>query len=184
MTSRNPLLPPLPSTSSSRPFFLPSPLEHAHTFHAHSALNAASKVTLQSAGVGLLVSAVQNALEKHDKGAMGIVTRTGGTIAFFAAMGFSFSYTQAAVANLRATDDALNSAAGGCAAGFIAGVRARSLPMAFGACAAMGTMIGTFSAAGNALTGTDRLSIPRPEREERRKAFFKQPKPVVDEAAA
>lgn len=64
MASRNPLLPPLPSTSSSRPFFLPAPLEHAHTFHAHSALNAASKVTLQSAGVGLLVSAVQNALEK------------------------------------------------------------------------------------------------------------------------
>ena len=47
------------------------------------------------------------------------------------------------------TDDALNAAAGGCAAGFIAGVRARSLPLAFGACAAMGTAIGTFSAAGN-----------------------------------
>jgi hypothetical protein len=43
----------------------------------------------------------------------------------------------------------LNAAAGGCAAGFIAGVRARSLPLAFGACAAMGTAIGTFSAAGN-----------------------------------
>lgn len=43
----------------------------------------------------------------------------------------------------------MNAAAGGCAAGFIAGVRARSLPLAFGACAAMGTAIGTFSAAGN-----------------------------------
>jgi hypothetical protein len=87
------------------------------------------------------------------------------------------------------TDDALNAAAGGCAAGFIAGVRARSLPLAFGACAAMGTAIGTFSAAGNvsalstfqwfqtdkqSLTGTDRMSIPRPEREERRLKFFKQ----------
>jgi hypothetical protein len=58
----------------------------------------------------------------------------------------------------------MNGAAGGCAAGFIAGVRgkanranrgcvfnlsAKSLPMAVGACAAMGTMIGTFSYAGN-----------------------------------
>lgn len=33
-----------------------------------------------------------------------------------------------------------------------------------------------------ALTGTDRQSIPRPEREERRRAFFKQPK--TEEAAA
>ena len=78
-------------------------------------------------------------------------------------MGFSFSFTQATVSNIREvcpqlhipeetnkqTDDALNAAAGGCAAGFIAGVRARSLPLAFGACAAMGTAIGTFSAAGN-----------------------------------
>jgi len=55
-------------------------------------------------------------IRRHDKGAMGIVTRTGGTIAFFgklpvnvrsaqadqlAAMGFSFSFTQAAVSNIR-----------------------------------------------------------------------------------
>jgi hypothetical protein len=33
-----------------------------------------------------------------------------------------------------------------------------------------------------ALTGTDRLSVPRPEREERRLAFFKDRK--KDEAAA
>ncbi|EIW71244.1 hypothetical protein TREMEDRAFT_67637 [Tremella mesenterica DSM 1558] len=153
-------------------------------FHPHATLNIASRVTLQSAGVGLLISAVQNALEKHDQGALGIFTRTGGTIAFFAAMGFTFSFTQAAVSNARETDDALNGVAGGCAAGFLAGVRARSLPMAVGSCAALGAAIGTFSAAGNALTGTDRLSMPRPEREERRLQFFKQPKIKQDEATA
>lgn len=65
MVSTNPLLAPLPTTSgpSSRPFFAPSANEH--TFHAHSAIGIASKVTLQSAGVGLLVSAVQNALERY-----------------------------------------------------------------------------------------------------------------------
>ncbi|KAI9636380.1 uncharacterized protein MKK02DRAFT_45088 [Dioszegia hungarica] len=182
MTISSPLLPPLPArSSSSKSFFAPSPLEH--TFHPHSPLSLAARVTMQSAGVGLLVSAVQNALERHDKGAMGIVTRTGGTIGFFTAMGFTFAFTEAQVANWRESDDALNGAAGGCAAGFIAGVRAKSLPMAFGACAAMGTMIGTFSYAGNSLTGTDRQSVPRPEREERRRAFFK-PRKAAEEAVA
>lgn len=34
-------------------------------FHPHESLAIASRVTMQSAGVGLLVSAVQNALEKY-----------------------------------------------------------------------------------------------------------------------
>lgn len=53
-------------------------------------------------------------------------------------MGFTFAFTEAQVANMREvrksksaqyrslteqTDDALNGAAGGCAAGFIAGIR-------------------------------------------------------------
>ncbi len=56
----HPLLVPLPSRTG---FFLPSPLEQ-HAFHPHASLNIAARVTAQSAGVGLLVSAVQNALDK------------------------------------------------------------------------------------------------------------------------
>ncbi|KAL7419993.1 hypothetical protein Q5752_004956 [Cryptotrichosporon argae] len=175
-----PLHPLLPPSASASTFFVASPAEHAHAFHAHPSVAVASKVTLQSAGVGLLVSSVQNALEKHDRGAAGVLTRTGGTIGFFAAMGFAFSLTHSVVANVRETDDALNGAAGGCAAGFVAGLRAKSLPMAVGSCAAMATLIGTFEATGSQLTGTDRQALPRPEREERRLRFFKQPK----EAAA
>lgn len=40
-----------------------------------------------------------------------------------AAMGASFAFTEAYVANLREKNDAVNGAAGGCAAGFLAGVR-------------------------------------------------------------
>ncbi|WVR04634.1 hypothetical protein IAU60_001645 [Kwoniella sp. DSM 27419] len=181
-SSSHPLLAPVTARPANTPFFIPSAHEE-HTFHPHPSLLLATRVTLQSAGVGLLVSAVQNALDKHNSGAMGIVTRTGGTIGFFAAMGFSFSFVQAAVANVRETDDALNGAAGGCAAGFLAGVRARSLPIAAGACLGMGTLIGTFNAAGNALTGTNKRLLPRPEREELRQAFFKQPKKAVEETA-
>jgi hypothetical protein len=38
-------------------------------------------------------------------------------------MGATFAFTEAVVANQRQTDDSLNGAAGGCAAGLLAGLR-------------------------------------------------------------
>jgi hypothetical protein len=43
----------------------------------------ASKVALKAGAVGFFVSSLQNALQKHNYGAMGVLTRTGGTIGFF-----------------------------------------------------------------------------------------------------
>lgn len=87
------------------------------------AMDITVKTALQGAGVGLLVSAVQNSLDKHNKGAMGVFTRTGGTIGLFAAMAGIFAGGEAISANVRQTDDAWNTAIGGCAAGFVAGLR-------------------------------------------------------------
>lgn len=64
-------------------------------------------------------------------------------------MGFTFSFTQSATANIRQTNDSLNAAAGGCAAGLLAGARARSFPIAIASCATIGTLLATFEAAGN-----------------------------------
>jgi hypothetical protein len=61
----SPLLPPLTPRSGPSPFFIRSAAEGEHMFHPHESLAIASRVTMQSAGVGLLVSAVQNALEKY-----------------------------------------------------------------------------------------------------------------------
>ena len=52
-------------------------------FDPKPALPYATNVALRAAGVGFFVSALQNALGNHPKGAMGVVTRTGGTIGFF-----------------------------------------------------------------------------------------------------
>lgn len=68
------------------------------------------RVGLQSGFVGLVVSSIQNSLARHDHGAMGVFTRTGGTIALFAAMGTAFTATDAIAANMREKDDALNGA--------------------------------------------------------------------------
>lgn len=48
-------------------------------------MNAAVYVGLQGAGVGFLVASIQTAFDKHSRGAMGVLTRSGGTIAFFGA---------------------------------------------------------------------------------------------------
>ncbi len=45
-----------------------------------------------------------------------------------AAMGVTFAATESIVANQRETQDALNGVAGGCAAGFLAGIRGARYP--------------------------------------------------------
>lgn len=52
-------------------------------FEPKPALDYAVTAGLQAGAVGVFVSALQNALGKHNYGAMGVVTRTGGTIGFF-----------------------------------------------------------------------------------------------------
>lgn len=52
-------------------------------FEPRSAVNDAAKLALQGAGVGFVIASVQTALEKHNRGAMGVFTRGGGTIGFF-----------------------------------------------------------------------------------------------------
>ncbi|EJF66781.1 hypothetical protein BD309DRAFT_918566 [Dichomitus squalens] len=148
------------------------------TYDPKPSLQYASAVGLQAAGIGALVSAVQNALGTHSSGAAGFFTRTGGTIGFFAAMGATFALTESVVANQREVDDSLNGAAGGCAAGFLAGIRARSLPIALASCAVLGTAIGTLDYTGRNFAPRDVESI-----EERRKRFFKQPRPTPSPAS-
>jgi hypothetical protein len=57
--------------------------ETLDTYEPKSALDHAARVGLQAGAVGLLLSSIQNALGNHSHGAMGVLTRTGGTIGFF-----------------------------------------------------------------------------------------------------
>ncbi|PWY99417.1 hypothetical protein BCV70DRAFT_118539 [Testicularia cyperi] len=174
------------------------------TFSERSAFNDGMTAATASAGVGLLVSAVQNSIQTHNKGALGVFTRTGGTIALFTAMGGVFSFADSTAANFREKTDAVNGAIGGCAAGLVLGASRRSIPMMAGGCAALGALVGTFDAAGRSLQGTYARPSPkeyahanshgvasegshgagergwREEREARRKSFFKQKKEDVE----
>jgi len=50
-----------------------------------------------------------------------------------AAMGTTFAFTESTVANIREKNDAVNGAAGGCAAGFLAGLKSASPKIRFSA---------------------------------------------------
>lgn len=55
----------------------------AASYEHKPSLELAGAAALKGAGAGLLVSAVQNALGTHSRGAMGVLTRTGGTVGLF-----------------------------------------------------------------------------------------------------
>ena len=120
-------LSPAPPLFPASAFFVSimAPIEQAdttmETFHERSAINSGMSGAATTGFAGLLISAVQNSTQKHGQGALGVFTRSGSTIALFTAMGGIFSFTDSYVANARRKDDALNGAAGGCAAGLVIG---------------------------------------------------------------
>ncbi|GAA5860527.1 hypothetical protein JCM8547_000331 [Rhodosporidiobolus lusitaniae] len=160
-------------TLPPRPFLAPlsQPLPKAYT--PTSPFAPAFNVGLTGAGVGLFVSSIKNSLETHNRGAMGVFTRTGWIIGYFATAGFVFSYVDHAVANaIENKTNGVAGASGGCAAGFVSGLRTGSLAQAMGMCAFMGAAVGTYDLAGGQL-GWESGKKVRSEREKERVSFFK-----------
>ncbi|KAK5149844.1 hypothetical protein LTR04_006947, partial [Oleoguttula sp. CCFEE 6159] len=122
-----------------------------HPYHPKDAIGASIKATMITTGAGALISGVQNTLTKQNVGAMGVFTRTGGTIAVFAAMGGSYAFAKTAAANLRRKDDSWNPAIGGFFAGSMLGLRA-----VLGYGAAVAVVLGAFDYTGGVLTGYTR----------------------------
>lgn len=60
-----------------------APREEEPPFKRRDAIGLATKGTLIVGGAGLFVSAVQNTLTKQNVGALGVITKTGGTVATF-----------------------------------------------------------------------------------------------------
>ncbi|KAJ2777467.1 hypothetical protein H4R18_005145 [Coemansia javaensis] len=131
----------------------------------------AATYTLGGAGVGLFVSAFQTAYSPRKGGsALDMFKRYGGTIGFMAAMGGIFAGVEAAAAQIRDKDDYVNPAVAGCAAGFVAGIRQRSIPAAFGACAFFAAAMGTYEYSGG-FEGKMH-GMTREQREELRAGLF------------
>jgi len=145
-------------------------------YEPKAAVKAAFTMGMYTGGIGLFFSTIQNALGSHNRGALGVFTRTGGTIGFFALMGATYAFSEAYVSNLRSKEDGFNAAAAGCATGLLAGARARSIPYGLGSCLAIGTLMGAFEASGASLANTRPVDTIQ-SIEERRRRFFKQRPP-------
>jgi len=129
--------------------------EHA-AYRPKDAISATIRSTMVTAGAGAIISGVQNTLTKQNVGAFGILTKTGGTIAVFAAMGGSYEFAKIASANLREKDDSWNNAIGGFFAGTMLGLKFRTVPAVLGYGSALAVILGTFDYAGGSLTGYTR----------------------------
>ncbi|KAI8987200.1 hypothetical protein BDB01DRAFT_719933 [Pilobolus umbonatus] len=139
----------------------------------------AGKTAGIAGGLGLVVSAMQNTVQKHTEGAKGVFTRTGGTIGFFAAMGGIFTLGECMAKDMREKDDPINAAIGGCAAGMLAGIKTGSFPKMLAGCAAVGATMYAYESAGQ-LKGAW-AGKSREEKKEYEKAFFKDT-PAKEEA--
>ncbi|KAA8894284.1 hypothetical protein FN846DRAFT_923096 [Sphaerosporella brunnea] len=122
-------------------------------FQRRDAIGQGVRGTLIMGGVGAIVSGVQNSLQKQNVGAFGVLTRTGGTIAIFSAMGGSYMFVRNAAANLREKDDSWNPAIGGFVAGAILGTRFRTMPAVLGYGAGLAVTLGVFDWCGGSLKG-------------------------------
>lgn len=127
--------------------------EHGDHYEPKDALRDSLRGIAVVGGAGALLSAVKNSLAKQNVGAMGFITRTGGTIALFAGMGGTYMFAKSASANLREKDDSYNSVIGGALAGAVMGTRFRTMPAVLGYSAALGVIMGGFEYTGGSLQG-------------------------------
>ncbi|BFZ56887.1 hypothetical protein PYCC9005_003937 [Savitreella phatthalungensis] len=148
-----------------------SSITPAKAYASKDAVTLGFNATGRSAVVGFAASAVQNVLAKHNKGALGVFTRSGGTIAMFGAMGGGYSFVSAASSNLREKDDAWNAFNGGAAAGAVIGLFKRTMPAFFGFSAGTAVLMGLFAWAGSSLGGIYSYMSPE-EQEAWKKSFF------------
>ncbi|KAG5440083.1 hypothetical protein PCK2_000595, partial [Pneumocystis canis] len=117
------------------------------------AIYAGLESMMISGSIGLVFSALQNALIKESCSIKSILKRTGGTVATLAAMGGLFSFSQTLMSNLRQKDDPINSLTGGVIAGSIGAIRARSLPVMVGYGLGLGSLLYVFDLCGGTLNG-------------------------------
>ncbi|KAI9316812.1 Tim17/Tim22/Tim23/Pmp24 family-domain-containing protein [Dichotomocladium elegans] len=131
----------------------------------------AVKTTAIAGSLGLVISAMQNTVQKHTEGAKGVLTRTGGTVGLFAAMGGIFALTECASKSVRGENDAINAGIAGCAAGLVAGVKTHSIAKMCAACAGVGATMFAYEYSGAFKGALSGKSLE--EKKAHRDSFFK-----------
>lgn len=153
-------------------------------YQPQDAITEAIRVgSLVGAG-GFLISAVQNTIQKENVGAMGVLTKFGGTTAIFVGVGTMYGFVSTASSNLREKDDMWSQVHGGAAGGALMGLRTRSMASALGSALLFGTVLGAVQYTGGTLLG-GRANEPDMDKsaykEEMRKRFRRPINEIVNE---
>ncbi|KAG8837719.1 hypothetical protein FRC18_008221 [Serendipita sp. 400] len=134
--------------------------------------------------LGFVGSALQNAVQRHNHGWKGVFTRTGSTIWGFALAGGLYGFTDAYLKEKRGKDDAWGKFAAGCTAGFMLGMRGKSIPTALGSCVFLGTPVAVLQLQGGSLRGDgqyEHMSLPSQQTQTLR-GMFRHPQESKTEA--
>ncbi|CAD6503041.1 BgTH12-02712 [Blumeria graminis f. sp. triticale] len=146
-------------------------------YHPKDAIMAGLSGAGMAGAAGAMIAGVQNSLSKSNVGAWGIVSRFGGTMALFTAVGASYEFVTTASANLREQDDSLNPVLGGFVSGSLIGLKAGTTPAVLGYGAVAAVLMGAFDYTGGRLTGPRR--DPELDEFERKQIIRKHlPRPI------
>lgn len=135
-----------------------------------------------SGAAGAILAGAQNSLTKSNVGAWGVITKFGGTITLFTAVGSIFEFVTAASANLRERNDYLNPTIGGLVSGSLIGLKVGTTPAVFGYSAGVGLLMATFNFTGGRLTGHDKN--PELDEFERKQQMRKNRRRPIEETIA
>ncbi|KAK1753060.1 hypothetical protein QBC47DRAFT_305114 [Echria macrotheca] len=135
-------------------------------YHPKDAVSSGIMGASVAGGAGLLFAAIQNSLAKQNVGAWGVFTRGGGTITSFAAAGGIYSFSKAAAANLRETEDTWNTTIGGALAGAALGLRTMRFPRIVGYGAVFSVVMSVAEYTGGSLKGNRDPEVDEYERKQ------------------
>ncbi|KAI1333761.1 hypothetical protein F5Y15DRAFT_421547 [Xylariaceae sp. FL0016] len=164
----------------ANPHPIQPPLEE-HIFHRRDAVKSAINGALIGGGVGFCASAVQNSLAKSNIGAWGVFTRTGSTMAQFAAVGTVYKFSLNATANLREKDDYLNSSVAGFLGGATSGLQSARIPRILGNGAIFSVILTAFAYTGGSLRGGRRGEVSELDEYERKEIMRKNRRRPIEE---
>ncbi|KAF3908050.1 hypothetical protein ABW21_db0203253 [Orbilia brochopaga] len=122
-------------------------------YHPKDAVASTTKAVMYSGTAGLIVSGVQNALARENRGLFGVFTKTGTTFGMFVLMGGTYAFIKDASANLREKSDAWNAGLGGFFAGSLIGIPSGRMPRVLGFGFGLGAILAIFERAGGTFRG-------------------------------
>ncbi|KAH9444490.1 hypothetical protein MJO29_012619 [Puccinia striiformis f. sp. tritici] len=131
--------------------FLGHPAREVKEYDYRPAFGSATQLGLYTGLAGTIAGAINHGVISPSEGNRGYITNVTKFGAMAAAVGFTFGGVSQFVASVREESDPWNAASGGCAAGFLLGIRTGYISTALGQCAIGGAVAGGVNYAGDTL---------------------------------